>query len=220
MNFWFLAKCFLVGISVSSAIGPIFILVFNRGSLHGFWKGFVTALGSALADGCLFLLGSIGILGLIGSSTRAVLIMDSLGGIAMIFFGIRLLRGKHTRDAAVQGSVPLPASLILTTGKAFLVTLLNPLALFFFMFVSMQLVPGGLAGATLKTILLGSGMVVLGSLSILTGVALVAHYIGKSINTQSLNAIAYITGFVLVGIGCYFIFDFIRLWHGYYIPGH
>ena len=219
MNFWFFLKCFLVGVSVSSAIGPIFILVFNRGSLHGFWKGFTTALGSALADGCLFLLGSIGLLGLIGGSPRAVIIMDFVGGIAMIFFGIRLLRGKHTRETTISDeSIPLTASIVLTIGKAFFLTLFNPLALLFFMFVSVQLVPEGSAGLSIARILSGSFMITLGSLTILTGVAFIAHYIGKSINTQSLNAIAYITGLVLVGIGCYFMVDLVRLGYGYYFP--
>lgn len=218
MNYWFYFKCFLVGVSVSSAIGPIFILTFNRGSLYGFWKGFSTALGSALADGCLFLLGSVGLLSLVGESPRAVLVMDFIGGVAMIFFGIRLLRGYHTRDIASEHQIALPGSFFLTVSKAFILTLLNPLALLFFMFVSVQVVPEGASGLPLVRILAGSFMIVLGSLTILTGVALLAHYIGKSINTQSLSAIAYVTGLVLVGIGCYFLVDLIRLGAAYYFP--
>lgn len=216
MNYWFYLKCFLVGISVSSAIGPIFILVFNRGSIHGFWKGFVTALGSSLADGCLFLLGSVGLLGLIGQSPRAVLAMDLIGGIAMIFFGIRLLRGRHTRETISDESIPLSASIALTISKSFFLTLLNPLALLFFMFVSVQVVPEGAPGLPLVRILSGSFMIMLGSLTVLTGVAFGAHRIGQSINTQSLKAIAYVTGLVLVGIGCYFMIDLVRLGYGYY----
>lgn len=218
MNWWFFFKCFLVGVSVSTAIGPIFILTFNRGSIYGFWKGFVTALGSALADGCLFLLGSIGLLRLVGRSPRAVLAMDFIGGLAMIFFGIRLLRGNHNQKEIPETTIPLSASIVLTIGKSFFITLFNPLALLFFMFVSVQLVPEGLASLSLTRILAGSFMITLGSLTVLSVVAFGAHYIGKAINTQSLKAIAYVTGLVLVGIGCYFLVDLVRLGFIYYVP--
>ena len=51
MNLILYRNCFLVGLMSAAAIGPIFVLVFNRGALYGFRKGFITALGAAIGDG-------------------------------------------------------------------------------------------------------------------------------------------------------------------------
>ena len=43
-------KCYAIGIMAASGIGPIFVLTFNRGAIHGFLRGFATAMGAAVAD--------------------------------------------------------------------------------------------------------------------------------------------------------------------------
>jgi threonine/homoserine/homoserine lactone efflux protein len=211
MNYWFFLKCFLIGVSVSSAVGPIFVLTFNRGSLYGFGKGFVTALGSAIADGFLFLLGSFGLLSIVQESEHLILLMDLVGGLTLIFFGVRLLRGDNHHYETKESLIPLPATVALTIGKSFFITVLNPLALLFFMFASVQIVPEGVERLCVADMVSGSLMIALGSLTVLSAVAFGAHRIGKSINTQHLNLISYITGIVLIGIGCYFLTDLLRL---------
>src|SRR3989304_9647410 len=102
MNIWFYVKCFLIGISASSAMGPIFILTFNRGALHGFLKGFATAMGSALADGLFFMLGLFAILERLENSPKALLALNCIGGIFLIILGMQALRKQQNNFAVVK----------------------------------------------------------------------------------------------------------------------
>ncbi len=73
MKTLFLLKCFALGVSAASGVGPIFVLTFNRGALKGLGRGLATALGSALGDALLFLLGLLGLLSILGGSKNMVL---------------------------------------------------------------------------------------------------------------------------------------------------
>jgi len=206
MNYWFFLKCFLVGVSVASAVGPIFVLTFNRAAHHGFLKGFFTALGSAFGDTLLFLLGGIGLLSLIEGSKKIILCMDLVGGCALILSGIRMLEGKGTYKQPHEQS---GLSIFGIMSESFFLTIINPLALVFFMFISVQLLPEGVSRLTFVQIIGGSLMIAIGSLSIFTIVSLVASRLGKSMNPKSLHLIEQITGIILMGIGFYFLGDFV-----------
>ncbi len=91
MDYGFLLKCFVVGIIATSGVGPIFILTFNKGAVHGFLRGFATALGAAVADAFFFFLALMGILTTIGDSRRFMLVLDLVGGVVLLFIGYRML---------------------------------------------------------------------------------------------------------------------------------
>jgi len=206
MNYWFFLKCFLVGVSVASAVGPIFVLTFNRAAQHGFLRGFFTALGSALGDTFLFLLGGIGLLSLIEGSKKIILMMDLVGGCALILSGIKMLEGKGSYKQPHEKS---SLGVFQTISEAFLLTIINPLAIVFFMFISVQLLPEGVSRLSFVQIIGGGMMIAAGSLSIFTLVALVASRLGKSMNQKNLQLIEQITGVILTGVGFYFLGDFV-----------
>lgn len=54
MGVVFLLKAFFTGFCAASAVGPVFIMTFNRSALHGMHLGIATALGAAVTDGFLF----------------------------------------------------------------------------------------------------------------------------------------------------------------------
>lgn len=204
MDFWFLFTCFLIGISASSAVGPIFILTFNRGAVYGFWKGFVTACGSALADSIFFTLGLLGALELIGKSPQALLIMNVAGGIVLIAFGIFTLKMQHKNISQVPTDIPV----ILAFVKSFLLTILNPFVALFFMFISLQVLPEGVARLPLNRIISSSFFVFCGSLTVLSLVALAGHLLGNVINKNKLKIISYITGIIFISVGMYLVSKF------------
>lgn len=204
MNYWFLATCFFVGVSASSTMGPIFVMTFNNSALKGFWKGFFTALGAALGDGVLILLGLLGMLTILQKSPTYHVAIDLVGGSLLLVFGITLLvRQRHDPEMA-----PLTAnSLLISTTKAFLSTVLNPLTILFFMFAGAQLVPAGKHTLNTFELLMGSALTTLGSLAILAIVAYIASSVGKVMNEDKLKLISTVTACVILTVGSYFFFD-------------
>jgi threonine/homoserine/homoserine lactone efflux protein len=214
MNSWFLVKCFLIGLSAASAVGPIFVLTFNNGALRGFVKGFFTGLGAAIGDGLLLLLGLIGILSFFEDSQRYQIGIDFAGGFLLLIFGISMFFSHKKIDAK---PILVAPNLTLTVFKTFLATVLNPITLFFFMFISSQLLETG-PQPSRSTLIFGSLMASLGSLTILTTVAYIASRLGNAISTKNLRIISFVTGSIVIGIGGYFFFDALRVLYSLHAP--
>lgn len=208
MNYLFLFKCFLVGVSAASAVGPIFVLTFNNGALHGFAKGFFTALGAALGDGFLLFLGLMGVLNLLGQSHQYQLIIDLAGGLLLLVFGISMIFAKAVPQDRPALSVD---SFFLSIAQTLFSTVLNPITLFFFMFVSAQMLSSHAGGMTTSDVLMGSAMASAGSLVILSMIAYAASRIGGSISVYNLKIISMVTGSIVLCIGAYFCFDAVQM---------
>jgi threonine/homoserine/homoserine lactone efflux protein len=204
MNTLFLIKCFFLGFSAASAVGPIFVLTFNRGALYGFLKGFATAFGAAIGDGFLFGLGLCGILNFLEESRRCAMAMDIIGGISLVIMGIRMFEGKQKliTDVPFNG-------FIYTMSKSLLLTVINPITVFFFMFMGFNLFPDGLCVISFLNIFLGCAMVSCGSLTLLSIVALIASRVRNVLSVRRLVTISHITGVIFVILGLYFFVNFI-----------
>jgi L-lysine exporter family protein LysE/ArgO len=211
MNHWFFFKCFLIGISAASAVGPIFILTFNNSALRGIVKGISTAIGGALADGFLLFLGLVGALSFFENSKKYQVTIDLIGGFLLLVFGLYMIFQPKTDATKTSSSAE---SLFLSAFKAFSLTVLNPLTILFFIFVSTQLLQSIDTDLSSTYILLGSSTTALGSFSVFGSVAYIASRIGKAINHRRLKLISIITGAIIVCIGIYFGLDAIRfIWH-------
>lgn len=206
MNSLFYTRCFLVGLSVASAVGPIFVLTFNRGAWYGFWRGFLTAFGAACGDCLLFLLGLLGVLQLIGEYKGTILFIDLMGGCILIWMGIRSFTGhqRYVEDTLQSGASPL-----ITAVKSFILTIINPLTILFFMFIGLQILPEDIVFLTRRQIIFSSFLVWAGSLTMLSVVAFISSRIGQAISEYRLKTISHVTGVVFFGIGIYFLGDFV-----------
>lgn len=196
-------RCFLIGVLASASFGPIFVLTFNRSAIHGFLKGFATALGACLADGIYFFLGLIGILSILEESKHFMFFLDTIGGVLLILLGIYSL--KKSRQNIVSNCEAEGFSILTTMGKSFLLTIINPLVFVFFMVIGIQILPEGIRSLPLQKVFLGSVMVMIGSLSVLSLVALISSFIGSCISKKRLKLIYFISGLVFLGIGIYFL---------------
>jgi threonine/homoserine/homoserine lactone efflux protein len=203
MDYVILLRCFLIGVLSSSSFGPIFILTFNRGAVYGFLRGFATALGACVVDGFYFFLGLIGVLAVIKESRNFLILFDVIGGFMLIFFGIYALHKitKSLPNVSIGGKLGIGSTII----KSFMLTIFNPLVLLFFMLLGAQVLPKGIQALTLRQTFAASVMVMLGSLSILSFVSLVASLLGKCMSDFQLKVIYFVTGVAFIGIGTYLI---------------
>ena len=207
----FLVTCFLIGVSAASGVGPVFLLTLNRSSLYGFWKGFATALGAALADALYFLLATLGLLSIVESMGNALLFMEGLSSILLVGFGIHLLRTKPRFDTP---TVPTNQPLILNTIKSFLLTIFNPFMLLFFIFVSVNVLPSHSTPSSYRAMMLGASCVGAGSLTILSLIAALGSFAGSKIKRSSLETFSRFTGLLFGGIGVYLLLDFcLKVFH-------
>ncbi len=204
MNIVFLLKSYLLGLSAASGVGPIFVLTSHRGALQGFLRGFFTAVGAAVGDGALFFMGLLGLLSILEGSPRAIFFMHLIGGVLLIGFGISTLRRS---PKFVKEKVASHDNLFLTAMKSFILTMLNPLAVFFFIFGSVHILPPGQSTLPLNQIISATIAVGCGSLSALTIVAFLASRFGSAMSYQRLSKISMITGILFIGLGFYFLTD-------------
>ncbi len=203
MEYHIYLRCFFVGILASSSLGPIFILTFNRGALYGFWKGFATALGSCIADSIYFFLGLMGILAIFQESKHFMFWLDTIGGALLISLGIYTLYKTKAKieTLLIEGRLGILFIIV----KSFLLTVLNPLVLLFFMVIGVQVLPEGLVTLSLRQTVMSSLMVFAGSLSVLSIVALGASFMGRCINQKWLRIMSFVTGFIFIAVGLYFL---------------
>lgn len=202
----FFGLCFFIGFSASMALGPIFMLTFNRSATYGFLNGFATALGSAIVDGIFFMLALAGALSLIATSRTVIMVMDFIGGFTLIIMGIRTLRNPLSviANVAVNHNETLSTSII----RSFMITLFNPAVMLFFMVVSIKFFDDIVL--TSYQIMTGGFLVALGSLTMLTLVALFSWKLGASISARKLLLASYVSGLLFIATGAYFIFDFVK----------
>jgi putative LysE/RhtB family amino acid efflux pump len=201
MDLKFLTKCFVIGMSAASGVGPIFILTFNRGATGGFFKGFATAIGASFADGLYLILGLAGTLKLIKNS-EIIVVMNLLGGVILIALGIRMLNKAITIK---KDPIHESESFLLTSLQSFAAAFFNPFLLLFFIFITIQVFPQEESIITLGQLFLGAIAAYSGSLLILGIVAFAASYVGSAIKPIWLKTISKATGLVFVLGGMYLI---------------
>ncbi len=150
-------QAMLIGLAVAAPVGPMALIVIERTLSRGQAAGLAFGLGVALADASYAALAAVGI-----SSLRETLLAASgplaiLGGLLMLYFGLRIALAKPATGAARQQ----PDS----NGKACLsalgLTLANPPTIVFFAGVFAALGSGSAQGAPLVFalgVLLGSAL--------------------------------------------------------------
>lgn len=79
-----------IGILVAAPVGPVNVLCVQRAIERGFWGGLAAGIGSVLGDGLIALSAGMGV-GAISSAVELYRwIIQSIGGLALIAFGIKL----------------------------------------------------------------------------------------------------------------------------------
>lgn len=205
MSAIFLMKAFFTGFCAAAAFGPVFIMTFNRAALHGMYFGIATAFGAALTDGMLFFLVMSGLLGKLVLSSHMLISLDILGALAL--FALSWNYWKTVQDVHERVSVTDLWELVLMVLKTFAMTMVNPSALLFFVFISMKLFGSELADVNVVESSIGGVAVMGGTFSALSLVSYVASFVGARLSPERLRKISRATAIFLIVIGCLLVFD-------------
>lgn len=120
---------FLIGILISAPMGPIGMLCIQRTLNKGRTAGLFTGIGAALSDFIYCLLTGFGLSFIEGFINRNQILLQILGSIVLIGFGVYLFKKNPTRSLKPANDSSSTFWSDLVTG--FLFTFSNPLILFF-----------------------------------------------------------------------------------------
>lgn len=187
----------IVGILVSAPIGPIAVLCVQRSLNLGFKAGFITGLGSALADGVFGLISACGLTFISDQLTKYQTELQCLSGFILLYLGIKQYL-KNPKTPHIKEYQQSPWSFLI---GAFLLSLSNSAAILLFFAVlaalgldhlKLSLLDGGIL---IISIVLGSSLVWL----ILS--ATIAFILKKHINSYAMRFINFVFGTTFLILG-------------------
>ncbi|HEY1047973.1 MAG TPA: LysE family transporter [Bacteroidia bacterium] len=149
----YLIKGLIIGFSVAAPVGPIGVLTIKRTLTEGRTSGFVTGMGAALADTVYGVVAGFGLAAVSSFILTQEFWMKLVGGLFLLFLGIKSFVTKPASKAANIDSKGLFNNFIST----FFLTVTNPSTIFSFLAIF-----AGLGLGTTKTDYSSSMTLVLG----------------------------------------------------------
>jgi len=80
----------IVGMLIAAPVGPVNVLCIQRAIERGFWGGIAAGIGSVMGDGLIALCAGLGVGTVSGVVQTHRAIIQLIGGLALIAFGLRL----------------------------------------------------------------------------------------------------------------------------------
>jgi threonine/homoserine/homoserine lactone efflux protein len=80
----------IIGVLVAAPVGPVNVLCIQRAIERGFWGGVAAGIGAVLGDGLIALFASLGVGAIKGAVKDYRTVIQIVGGVALIAFGIKL----------------------------------------------------------------------------------------------------------------------------------
>jgi homoserine/homoserine lactone efflux protein len=128
LHVWLLYLAAALGLSLTP--GPNSLLVLTHGALHGHRKTLFTVAGGALGFVALIALSMLGIGALLKASASALTVLKLLGGVYLIWLGVRLWRAPAIHLRADASKAGIRSAGLFRQGL--LTALSNPKALLFY----------------------------------------------------------------------------------------
>lgn len=139
--------------------GPNSLYVMTLASRHGVAAGYRGAAGIFAGDLVLMLLSTAGAASLLRSTPLAFMVVKYVGAAYLAWLGLGLVRAGWQQWKAEPAAAARPAASRLDPGRpfrtAFLISLMNPKAILFFVSFFIQFVDPGYAHPALSFLLLG-----------------------------------------------------------------
>lgn len=192
----------LIGILVSAPVGPVNVLCIQRVIERGFLGGVAAGLGAMLGDGLIALSASLGVGAIPGAVNHYRGVIQMVGGIALLGFGLTLylaaphletVEPRHVRKASLRDFAwDIP--------KTFFLTITNPAAVLglFAIFGGVSTfveVRSAVDALTMVAAVMG------GSLAWWIGLSHLVLRIRHRINDAGLKRINRVAGILLIGFG-------------------
>jgi len=180
-------KGLLFGFLLAATVGPMWVLCFRRTLAHGALAGFVSGMGIAVADGLYGAVAAFGLTAVSGLLLRYSIWIGIVGGVFLVYLGVKTLISRPHLHAADAPSVGLARAFLSTLA----LTLANPPTILAFaaIFAGLGLVAADYAGAAL--VVLG---VFLGSAAWWIVLAGTAGWLRGRIGPRLLRAINVVSG--------------------------
>ncbi|HKJ50930.1 MAG TPA: LysE family translocator [Gammaproteobacteria bacterium] len=179
--------------------GPTVLLVLSYSISHGRPAALPLVVGVTLGDTVAITLSLIGLGTLLAASAFWFTIIKWLGGLYLIYLGVKSFRNTRSALAPAPGAAPVstPRKLF---GTAFIVTALNPKSIVFFIALLPQFIAAG-HPVTPQLWILGATFVSLAAIGA-TAYALFASSIRRFLHTPNAQKIyGYTGGGLLCGAG-------------------
>jgi threonine/homoserine/homoserine lactone efflux protein len=144
----------VIGFSIAAPVGPIGVLCIRRTIAEGQLYGLVSGLGAATADA---LYGCVAAFGLTFISTFLIgnkLWLSLIGGLFLLYLGIKTLLSKPAEDAAKSEG----KGLLGAYASTFLLTVTNPMTILSFVAIFAALGLGSTTGSYASALVLVLGV--------------------------------------------------------------
>lgn len=190
----------IVGVVMTAPVGPVNIMCLRAALSHGFWAGMIAASGAVLADALYASAAAFGVTAVRTFIEHHQHLLQLLGALVVIAFGVLTLRNKPNLDAENADKTESSGPLL-----SFAATITNPGTIFGFIAIIGglgRLAPdkGDLAGALILLAGIVTGCVFWWSF--VAGIA--ARYRSK-ISQSLLQRVNLTMGIVLIAIGVAFL---------------
>jgi threonine/homoserine/homoserine lactone efflux protein len=118
----------IIGVLVAMPVGPVNLLCVQRAIERGFWGGVAAGLGVVIGDGLIALFAGLGVGAVTGVIRHYRLTVQTIGGLALLAFGIRLYftRPRLLHDEHVEGRRASLAAFAWDIPQTFFLTITNP----------------------------------------------------------------------------------------------
>lgn len=189
----------LLGWGAAIPIGPMNIEVIRRNLSFGTLSGTLCGLGACLADLSYLILVAVGALTLL--QNPKILDVMAIGGSAvLIYFAIGAFRMKADKEAIQRSNKPTPAWWRNTTA-GYLMTLLNPYTVLFWVSVSSQ-VAALTAHGKLSVYDVGLG-ILFGTFSWVATLNIILHFTRHRLPSTAMRYLNIAGGTILLGFAMF-----------------
>ncbi|MEU5873449.1 LysE family translocator [Glycomyces sp. NPDC047369] len=135
--------------------GPSVMFTISRALIYGRRQAVLTAWGNAVGTFCASALAAVGLGALIQESALAFAIVKYAGAAYLIYLGVKAFRDRKGLMATPEDETAAPKRSITTLAEGFMVGLLNPKTILFFLAILPQFVDAAAGSATVQMLLLG-----------------------------------------------------------------
>jgi threonine/homoserine/homoserine lactone efflux protein len=141
--------------------GPSVMFTVSRALAYGRKQAVFTAWGNAVGTFAAATLAAVGLGALIQESALAFAIVKYAGAAYLVFLGVKALRDRKGLMAAPEDEEGSPKRALGTMAEGFVVGMLNPKTILFFLAILPQFINTGSGSATVQMLLLGATFAVL-----------------------------------------------------------
>lgn len=185
------------GFVLAATVGPMWVLCFRRTVAYGALTGFVSGMGIAVADGLYGAVAAFGLTAISGFLLRYSIWIGLVGGIFLVYLGIRTLMSRPSANAETAKPASLAQAFLSTLG----LTLTNPPTILAFAAIFAGLGLGANTDYALAAVIVAG--VFLGSASWWVALAFAGGALRGQVGPRLLRVINVVSGITILGFAAW-----------------